>query len=158
MTVDVTELVLVWVKCCNELWLNWFKKHNSELDRFSEVEEQLFRYLVVDMIGCGPSQATNVEILSVRFADHVTALRQVCRTQKAGNIFCRPENVSFIPDTPYGVAAIDPTGAMMGGEPYVEISYDGGRVLEPVGGVRYFASVCDPKLTEHLMQAVKSRK
>ena len=100
------------------------------------------------MIGYGPSQFASVEILSVRFPDHLTALRQVCRRQKAGNIFCRPERVTFSPDTSYKVAAIDPTGTMMDGKPYAEIAYGDACVLEPVDGVRFLAPVYDSHRTE----------
>jgi len=141
MNKDVTNLILAWVECSNAVWGEWFKGRYDAIDRFSEVEDALFRALVADQIAAASVKAANLEVM---YQGQVEGLRQVCRRQKAGNIFCEPQNVSLDSTVFHRLRDIDPMGTMMDGEPYAEVFYQGeSYILEPITALRFFVRTPD---------------
>ncbi len=136
MNKDITNLILAWVECSKAIWGGWFKDRHNATDRFLEVENALFRALVADEIAVALIEPANLEVM---YQGEVTGSRQVCRRQKAGNIFCEPQNVSLDTTSFHKLRAIDPLGTMMDGESYAEVLYQGeAYILEPITALRFF--------------------
>ncbi len=142
MKKDITELVLAWVGCCRETWGNWFKDRCYDADRFSDVENALFKALIADEVGVSLDPAS-LGLVDVVYQRHVDGPRQFCLKQRAGNIFCQSVDVSLEAHATYKLRSIDPLGTMMDGEAYAEVFYREGYILEPIGGLLYFVTVPD---------------
>lgn len=143
MKKDITNLVLAWVGCCRETWANWFKDRRHAVDRFSEIENALFRALIADEIGVLALNPASLGLIEVVYQRQVEGPRQFCQKQKAGNIFCQPVAVSLEANATYKLRAIDPMGTMMDGEPYAEVFYRDGYILESISALLYFVTVPD---------------
>jgi hypothetical protein len=143
MQKDITDLVLAWVACCRATWSNWFKDRHHAGHRFSEIEDALFKVLIADEVGLLAFTPHNLELIDAVYQSQVEGKRQYCQKQKAGNIFCRPVDVSLVANTVCKLRAIDPLGTMMDGEPYAEVFYREGYILEPTGGLLYFVTLPD---------------
>ena len=147
MKKDITDLVLSWVTCCRATWSNWFQDRHQAVCRFSEVENALFKALVADELHIPTISPTNLELIDVVYQQQIKEPRQFCQKQKAGNIFCRSVDISFVANATFKLRSIDPLGTMMDGEPYAEVFYQDGFILEPTGKLLYFLTVHDVPAT-----------
>jgi hypothetical protein len=141
MNRDVTKLVFAWAECSRAVWCGWFKDQHNATDRFLEVESALFRALVADEIAIPSIEPAHLEVM---YQGEVNGLRQVCRKQKAGNIFCDSQNVLLNSTSFYKLKAIDLLGTMMDGKSYAEVVYHGeAYILEPIKALRFFVRTPD---------------
>lgn len=141
MRINITDSVLEWVKCSRAVWDQWLKDRIHAADRFTPIENVLFNTLVIDEAGLPRSDANPFESIHVRYKSAPTGLRQVCRRQKAGNIFCRPESVEIDSHAYHAIRSIDPLGTMMDGLPYTEVLYHDAYILELVPELVYYAAI-----------------
>src|SRR5688572_28018690 len=93
---NISDAVVLWVNCSNDVWRRWFAKREHGADQFHEVESALFGAIVMRSEDGALLQQDLQQLLSrlrVRYHAGLNGPRQVCRTQKAGNIFCRSESI-----------------------------------------------------------------
>lgn len=113
------------------------------LTHCAEVEDVLFRILVIRSLNQAESTPTVQNLLArlrVQYVSDFQENRQVCTTQKAGNIFCKTEVVTLKKGTDYRIKNIDTMGTMMNSEPYVEVIVGERFVLESPKNLRFLLS------------------
>lgn len=138
---DLSTHIYFWIACCNDLWRNWFKDRINGAYDCAEIEDSLFRILVVRPLNQSMSESTVQDLigrLRVQYIDDFQVNRQVCSVQKSGNIFCETEKVSLKKEGRYSIRSIDPMGTMMDSAPYVEVVIGERFVLEDPANLRFF--------------------
>ena len=137
---DVSDLIYFWITCSNDLWRKYFLNRPNGADEFPEIEDALFRVIVVRsvfqvaptlMLGNLPG------LICVHYRSDLMGERQVCHRQKAGNIFCWTEMVTLEKKTEYVVKSIDTMGTMMDSDPYVEVIVGEKFILESPKNLRF---------------------
>ena len=129
----VTDAVQQWISCCNDLWLRWFSTRENGADEFLVIEDVLLRIFVLEKKW---PQDTNLstdqffEKLLVMYPKSVNESRQTCTKQRAGNVFCRTQPVAITENSIFKVKSIDTMGTMQNGQPYVEVVFGKGYILE----------------------------
>ena len=137
---DVSELFYNWIACSNELWRKWLISRVKHTYECVEIEDALFRVLVTRSLDQSASTLTLQNLLGqlrVQYINDVQEDRQVCVTQKAGNIFCKTEKVTIQKGTDYIVKSIDTMGTMMNSEPYAEVIVGNKFILESPKNLRF---------------------
>jgi hypothetical protein len=139
MTV-VTESILHWINCSNDVWLRWFSSRENSFEEFLDVQNYLFNLFVLN-----PLVAENIEVSEALFYEKLRGVyrasidepRQFCVKQRAGNVFCSSNLISIQKGDSLRVKLIDPIGTMSGGIPYVELVYGKGYVLESLNCIDF---------------------
>lgn len=142
--VDMTDQVLVWLTCCEEVWNRWFNELDSGEDEFGEVEQALFSSLVLSTTNIidRPSLPDCYKLLSGVYRADVDGYRSVCKQQKAGNIYCESRVMKFKKGEKLPVKSIDFMGRMLDGSPYVELELnDKEFILEPVSNLKIMMKI-----------------
>ncbi|MBU1306644.1 MAG: hypothetical protein KKF33_14140 [Alphaproteobacteria bacterium] len=131
----LTKKINLWATYSNRLWVECFSKNSDDPSEFSCVEKTLFEVMVLDELKIGEKE----------FWDEVTAYyilpdnsqKQFCKTQRAGNIYCHARSISISREAKLKIKSIDTAGTMMSGEPYVELYYDDGFILEQIDSLEF---------------------
>lgn len=129
----LTDLVYRWIACSNDLWIRWFSSSENGADEFPDIERFLLMHLVFEK---SDHRLRNISAedffdkLRVTYRSSVDELRQTCVKQRAGNIFCTSSDVSISRGEVFKVRSIDTMGIMQNGQPYVEVVYGDGYLLE----------------------------
>ena len=138
---DITEPILDWVKCSSEIWKNWFKTREHGAYTFSELEEKLFELLVCREIEI-PFTETGIESffanMRVQYLHDIYETRQIVVRQRAGNLFGSPKVVKIDKGSIYSIHRIDTAGTMLNSQPYVEVVWGNGMLLEAIDNVTFF--------------------
>jgi hypothetical protein len=140
MMKDISQLIHFWIVCCNDLWRKRFENRNNGGHDCAEIEESLFHILVARPLGQAASTSTMkvlLDRLRVQYVSDFQEDRQVCVTQKAGNIFCKTETITLKKGTDYRIKSIDTMGTMMDSEPYVEVIIGEKFVLDYPRNLRF---------------------
>ena len=130
---DISKLICLWISCCNDLWRTWFLNRINGAYDFSEIENVLFRVLVMRSLGQDAFTVTLQDFLGrmrVQYKSDFHENRQVCVTQRSGNVFCKTEIISLKKGTNYRIRNIDTVGTMMNSAPYVDVIVGKKFVLE----------------------------
>ena len=129
--IDITKDIMTWISCCNNLWINIFKKNEDGLHDFYEIENALFSTLVISKLDIDINVALDefYKFLIVEYQVSVDTNRQVCVQQKAGNIFCKNKCLSIKKGAVYPVNNIDSTGQMQSGNPCVQLKIDSNKFI-----------------------------
>jgi hypothetical protein len=137
---DISQPIYFWISCSNDLWRKWFSNRFNGAYEFSEIEEFLFQILVMrslEQTESKPKVEDLINRLRVQYINDFQGNRQVCITQKTGNIFCKNEEITLNKEIDYKVKSIDSMGTMMDSEPYVEVIVGGKIVLETPENLRF---------------------
>ena len=138
---DISQPIYFWISCSNDFWRKWFSNRSNGAYDFSEIEEFLFQILVMrslEQTASKPKAEDVIDRLRVKYINDFQGTRQVCTTQKTGNIFCKNEEITLNKEINYKVKSIDSMGTMMDSEPYVEVIVGGKIVLESPKNLRFF--------------------
>ena len=136
---DITQYILAWTSCCNEIWDNWFCNVENGEDEFLEVEEVLFSSLVLSQLSLEnrPNLDDCYKLLRARYKTDGEEQRSVCRLQKSGTIYCQRKTIKFKKDNIVPIKSIDVMGTMLNRKPYVEIKLNNDEyLLEPIENVK----------------------
>jgi hypothetical protein len=131
---DISHLIYFWIGCCGDLWRTKFLMRVDGAYDFPEIEDALFRILVMRVSHQNLSTLATPEFfrrLRVRYKSDFDENRQVCAMQKAGNILCKTEVVMLRKENDYTIKGIDTMGTMMDSKPYVEVVIGENFILEP---------------------------
>lgn len=143
--IDVTESLRNWMSCSNRLWREYFIHKDNASDRFVPIESALFEALVIrdleEIRFSTFSSASVFDHLRVEYLIDVDGTRQLCVIQKAGNVFCKQEAVSISRGSIYKIKSVDTMGTMLDGNPYAEIIFPGGYILETPRILRFFLDI-----------------
>jgi len=140
---DISQLIYFWIACCNDLWRKWFAIRSNGSYDFPEIERILFQILVMrslDKIISTSKAEDLIDKLRVQYVSEIQEDRQVCVTQKSGNVFCKSEYINLKKGIDYRVKSIDTIGTMMDSQPYVEVIVGEKFVLESPKNLRFFLS------------------
>jgi hypothetical protein len=131
---DVTALVRHWISCSNDLWSRWFASTDTGASEFPGIELALLNAMVLERgdLSCkGLSTENFFEKLRVIYPTSMNdQIKQLCVVQRSGNVFCRPHSVSVSAGNILRVKSIDTMGTMQNGQPYVEVKFGDGYLLE----------------------------
>jgi hypothetical protein len=134
MMLDISELVQAWILCSNDVWRKWFLNREHGAHEFEAIEDKLLEVLVLGRVIGREPMITSEEFIArvrVRFVRDVNESRLVCRRQRAGDIFGQSEPVTISKGCMFSVQSIDTAGTMLNSEPYVEVPWQSGFILEP---------------------------
>jgi hypothetical protein len=137
---DISELIQFWIRCCCDLWTKWFKNREHGAHEFVEIEDKLLEILVIAQALHGQQVISPEEFIrriKVRYTKDVTASRQVCKRQAAGNVFGKAEDVVISKGSLFSVRGIDTMGTMLNSGPYVEVVWKDGFILEPINNLEF---------------------
>lgn len=137
---DVTELVLHWFKCSNDIWFRWFADREDGADEYISVESALLDSLVIDKLCIGRSDLPGGELfesLRVTYVRSVDDHRVLCHEQKNGNVYGESVKVEIPEGSLHRIKSLDSMGTMLDGVPYVELIYNDGFILEPFENLKY---------------------
>jgi len=140
---DISQLIYFWIACCNDLWRKWFVNRINGSYDFAEIEDAFFRILVIrslDQTVPTPTTQNLLGRLRVQYINDFQENRQVCITQKSGNILCNTEVITLKKGTDYRIKSIDAMGTMMDSEAYVEVIVGEKFVLESPKNLRFLLS------------------
>jgi hypothetical protein len=141
---DITNEVITWISCCQDIWNNWFSVLEDGEDEFLAVEDALFSSLVLAKIKGRFRLSTDecYKNMRVSYKVDVSDYRTVCSTAKARNIYCKSENMELHREQGFEVRSIDPMGVMLDGIPYAELQLETNNFfLEPVTNLNFMVAV-----------------
>lgn len=115
---------------------------NGSFD-FAEIEEKLFDILVANDVAREQifTMRDFFRHVKVRYIKDVDEHRQCFVRQAAGNLFGRAETVKIAKGSCFPIQTIDTAGTMLDSEPYVEVIWKQGFLLESVGNVEVLLDI-----------------
>ncbi len=137
---EISESIYLWVRCGNDIWKKWFSQRANGASEFAQIEERLFDILVAGEVVHGQAVVAQdfVRHIQVRYIKDIDENRQYFKRQTGGTLFGQAEVVKISKGTVLPIQAIDTAGTMLDSEPYVEVVWKQGFLLESVGNLEFF--------------------